>query len=260
MECCSAFLLPILHTRFHTSFVGTSLEQRLLHSFMRLSSRDGTLLSTAAGLEPPTCQTQPQNGEIYTTLQHKVSSKLEVKRSKFIAVAAPIYDEEGARAFLSEVRDPRATHNCWAYKLGEQYRFNDDGEPGGTAGRPIHSAIVSSGLDRVMAVVIRYFGGIKLGTGGLVRAYGGVTSECLKDAPTCVVKSKVTMILGVPFDLLGSIYPLLQSHQVGNLKHEYDAVGDGINRIKFAVDFDKVDTLEQLIKNSCHARVTISRI
>lgn len=172
MECCSASLLPILHTRFHTSFVGTSLEQRLLHSFMRLSSRHGTLLSTAAGLEPPTCQTQPQNGEIYTTLQHKVSSELEVKRSKFIAVAAPIYDEEGARAFLSEV----------------------------------------------------------------------------------------TMILGVPFDLLGSIYPLLQSHQVGNLKHEYDVVGDGINQIKFAVDFDKVDTLEQLIKNSCHARVTISRI
>jgi len=239
MECCSASLFRILRTRFHTSFVGTSLEQRLLHSFMRLSSRHGALLSTAAGLKPPTCQMQPQNGEIYTTLQHKVSSELEVKRSKFIAVAAPIYDEEGARAFLSE--------------LGEQYRFNDDGEPGGTAGRPIHSAIVSSGLDRVMAVVIRYFGGIKLGTGGLVRAYGGVTSECLKDAPTCVVKSKVTMILGVPFDLLGSIYPLLRSHQVGNLKHEYDVAGDGINQIKFAVDFDKVDTLEQLIKNSCHA-------
>lgn len=154
MECCSASLLPILHARFHTSFVSTSLEQRLLHSFMRLSSRHGASLSTAAGLEPPTCQTQPQKAEIYTTLQHKVSSELEVKRSKFIAVAAPIRDEEGAHAFLSEVRDPRATHNCWAYKLGEQYRFNDDGEPGGTAGRPIHSAIVSSGLDRVMAVVL----------------------------------------------------------------------------------------------------------
>ncbi|KAH9315517.1 hypothetical protein KI387_024144, partial [Taxus chinensis] len=116
-------------------------------------------------------------------------------------------------------RDSRATHNCWAYKLGELYRFNDDGEPGGTAGRPIHSAIVSSGLDRVMVVVIRYFGGIKLGTGGLVRAYGGVTSDCLRVAPTCVVKSKVAMILEVPFDLLGNIYPLIQSHQVANVKH-----------------------------------------
>lgn len=258
MECCSVSFLPSIHARFHTSFVGNSLKQRLLHSFMRFSSRHSASLSTATGLEPPACQTQPQKLEIYTTLQHKVSSELEVKRSKFIAVAAPICDEEGAHAVLSEVRDPRATHNCWAYKLGEQYRFNDDGEPGGTAGRPIHSAIVSSGLDRVMVVVIRYFGGIKLGTGGLVRAYGGATSDCLRDAPTCVVKSKVAVVLGVPFDLLGSIYPLLHSHQVGNLKHEYDVVGDGINQIKFEVDFDKVDILEQFIKNSCHGRVTIS--
>ncbi|XP_049936189.1 uncharacterized protein LOC116262831 isoform X3 [Nymphaea colorata] len=163
-------------------------------------------------------------GQSYITLSRRVTCKKEIKRSKFIGFAAPIVDEESAFSFLSEVRDPRATHNCWAYKdklflwklcrvlgmkkLGDQYRSNDDGEPGGTAGRPIYSAIVSSGIDRVMVVVTRYFGGIELGTGGLVRAYGGVAADCLRDAPTSLVKAKVSVGLEVPFDLLGTVYHL----------------------------------------------------
>ncbi|XP_064981677.1 uncharacterized protein LOC103997979 isoform X2 [Musa acuminata AAA Group] len=145
----------------------------------------------------------------YTTLKERVSCEREIKKSKFLAVAAPISDERSAHSFLSEVRDPRATHNCWAYKLGDQYRSNDDGEPSGTAGKPMYSAIVSSGLDMVMVVVIRYFGGIKLGTGGLVRAYGGVASECLKGGTTCLVKPKAPIGIEVPFELLGTVY-----HQV----------------------------------------------
>ncbi|XP_039814389.1 IMPACT family member in pol 5'region-like isoform X1 [Panicum virgatum] len=142
----------------------------------------------------------------YTTLAGRVSCEREIKRSKFIAIAAPVPNERAAMAFLDEVKDPKATHNCWAYKLGEQFRYNDDGEPSSTAGKPIYSAIISSGIDMVMVVVIRYFGGIKLGTGGLVRAYGGVASECLKDAPTCLVKPKARVGMEVPFDLLGTVY------------------------------------------------------
>ncbi|XP_020520980.1 uncharacterized protein LOC18431051 isoform X2 [Amborella trichopoda] len=157
---------------------------------------------------PPRFHSSSSRAQIYTTLNHQVTCEREIKRSKFIAIAAPITNEVSAQSFLSEVRDPRATHNCWAYKLGDQFRCNDDGEPSGTAGKPIYSAIASSGLDKVMVVVIRHFGGIKLGTGGLVRAYGGVASECLKDAPTFLVKSKVSIHLEVPFDLLGRIYHL----------------------------------------------------
>ncbi|XP_027768582.1 uncharacterized protein LOC107003375 isoform X2 [Solanum pennellii] len=146
------------------------------------------------------------NRGAFTTLKERVTFEKEIKKSKFIAIAGHITDEGSAQSFLSEVRDPRATHNCWAYKVGEQYRTNDDGEPSGTAGKPIHSAIASSGLDRIMVVVIRHFGGIKLGTGGLVRAYGGVAAECLRNAPTCLVKSKVPMGLEVPFELLGVLY------------------------------------------------------
>ncbi|KAK1303069.1 hypothetical protein QJS10_CPB12g01411 [Acorus calamus] len=159
----------------------------------------------------------------YTTLKERVRCEKEIKKSRFIAIASPINDEQSAHSFLNEVRDTRATHNCWAYKLGDQYRSNDDGEPSGTAGKPIYSAINSSGIDMVIVVVIRYFGGIKLGTGGLVRAYGGVASDCLKLATTCLIKPKVQIGLDVPFDLLGVVYHQLQTLHVEDIEQDYDS-------------------------------------
>ncbi|KAJ8628687.1 hypothetical protein MRB53_022010 [Persea americana] len=158
----------------------------------------------------------------YTTLRKRSICEQKIKQSKFIAIAGSISDEQSAHSFLSLVRDPRATHNCWAYKVGDQYRSSDDGEPSGTAGKPIYSAIASSGIDRVMVVVIRHFGGIELGTGGLVRAYGGVAAECLKNAETCLVKSQVRIGLEVPFDLLGSVYHQLHSFQAEDIKQDYN--------------------------------------
>lgn len=107
----------------------------------------------------------------------------EIRKSRFLAQAAPVADAVLALAFLREVSDPAATHNCWAYRIGQDYRFNDDGEPGGTAGRPILQAIEGQGIDNVVVVVTRWYGGIKLGAGGLVRAYGGTAAECLRLAP-----------------------------------------------------------------------------
>ncbi|XP_022739530.1 uncharacterized protein LOC111291784 isoform X2 [Durio zibethinus] len=173
------------------------------------------------------------NAGAYTTIKETVTFKKEIKKSKFIAIAGPISSEQSAHSFLNQVKDPRATHNCWAYKVGDQYRSYDDGEPSGTAGKPIHSAIVSSGLDRVMVVVIRYFGGIELGTGGLVRAYGGAASECLRNAPTCLVKSK------------------LKSYQAEDTKQDYDTGKDGITMVSFKVDFDRAEKLEEAIKANC---------
>lgn len=85
-----------------------------------------------------------------------------------------------ALAYVEAVRELSATHNCWAYRIGQDYRFNDDGEPGGTAGRPILQAIDGQGMDRVVVVVTRWYGGIKLGAGGLARAYGGTAAQCLR--------------------------------------------------------------------------------
>lgn len=103
-----------------------------------------------------------------------------IRKSRFVAKAAPVSSPEEAQAFLQAVYDPTATHNCWAWKIGNQYRFSDDGEPGGTAGRPMLTAIEGQDCDRVMVVVIRWFGGIQLGTGGLARAYGGSAAKCLQ--------------------------------------------------------------------------------
>ncbi|KAK7317657.1 hypothetical protein RJT34_02077 [Clitoria ternatea] len=191
------------------------------------------------------------NSGAFTTIQERVSFDKEIKKSKFIAIAGPISDDKSAMSFLSQVRDPRATHNCWAYKVGDQYRSNDDGEPSGTAGKPIQSAIASSGIDRVMVVVIRHFGGIKLGTGGLVRAYGGVASECLRNAPTCLVKTKVPMGVEVPFDLLGVVYHQLQSFHIEDIKQDYDTGKDGISMVTFRVDFDQAEKLEDALKSNC---------
>ncbi|XP_021321071.1 uncharacterized protein LOC8083564 isoform X2 [Sorghum bicolor] len=179
----------------------------------------------------------------YTTLVGRGSCEREIKRSKFIAIAAPVPNELAAMAFLDQVKDPRATHNCWAYKLGEQFRYNDDGEPSSTAGKPIYSAIISSGIDMVMVVVIRYFGGIKLGTGGLVRAYGGVASECLKDAPTCLVKPKARVGMEVPFDLLGTVY-----HQI--LNRDYNSGKDGTMMVMFEVEYEKIGNLGNAVNSA----------
>ncbi|XP_047169509.1 IMPACT family member in pol 5'region isoform X2 [Vigna umbellata] len=174
----------------------------------------------------------------FTTIQEKVTFEKEIKKSKFIAIAGPIADEKSVMSFLSQV--------------GDQCRSNDDGEPSGTAGKPIQTAIDSSGIDRVMVVVIRHFGGIKLGTGGLVRAYGGVASECLRNAPTCLVKTKVPMGVEVPFDLLGVIYHQVQSFHVEDIKQDYNTGKDGISMVTFKVDFDQVDKLEDALKANCN--------
>lgn len=104
----------------------------------------------------------------------------EIKKSKFIVHASPIQNEADAFAFFELQHDSQATHCCWAFKCGQNYRFNDDGEPSGTAGKPILSAIEGQNCDEIAVLVIRYFGGIKLGVGGLMRAYGGSASRCLQ--------------------------------------------------------------------------------
>lgn len=114
------------------------------------------------------------------TLADTFSHETLVRKSRFLALARPLTEPGQAQEFLQEFSHPQATHNCWAWRFGQQYRFFDDGEPGGTAGRPILQAIDSQSCDRVIVMVTRWFGGIKLGTGGLVRAYGGCAAECLR--------------------------------------------------------------------------------
>ena len=118
-----------------------------------------------------------------STLQGLAEYREEIRKSRFHTIAAPVADEDEAQAFIAAHRDASAGHNCWAWKCGAQYRFSDDGEPGGSAGRPILAAIEGQDMDCVAVLVSRWFGGIKLGTGGLARAYGGGAAKCLQQAP-----------------------------------------------------------------------------
>ena len=113
------------------------------------------------------------------TIASLISFEEEIKKSRFQAFATPVESEQEIKDFLEAYRDTTTTHQCWAWKIGHNVSFNDDGEPSGTAGRPILATIEGNELTNVLVLVNRWYGGIKLGTGGLVRAYGGCAGQCL---------------------------------------------------------------------------------
>ena len=113
------------------------------------------------------------------TIASLVRFEEDIKKSRFEAIAVPVENEQAVKDFLEANKDLTTTHQCWAWKIGHQVRFNDDGEPSGTAGRPILATIEGNELSNVLVLVNRWYGGIKLGTGGLVRAYGGCAGQCL---------------------------------------------------------------------------------
>ena len=159
------------------------------------------------------------------TLTGPARFELEVKKSVFLAQAAPVATPAAALEFLAAIQDRAATHNCWAYRIGQQYRFSDDGEPGGTAGKPILAAIDGQALDQVMVVVTRWYGGIKLGAGGLVRAYGGSAAECLRRAERRELIEFVEAELRCAFAHAGTAHSLLAQFEATKLAEHFDADG-----------------------------------
>ena len=118
-----------------------------------------------------------------------------IKKSRFVGIAAPAHGVKAAEEFLSSYSDPKATHNCFAWRLADgTTRYSGDGEPSGTAGPPILAAIERARMHGVVVLVHRFFGGVKLGTGGLVRAYGGVASRCLESATRTELTSLESLV------------------------------------------------------------------
>ena len=171
---------------------------------------------------------------------------LEIKKSRFIAQAIPVDTPESALEQLEALGDPAATHNCWAYRIGDVYRFSDDGEPGGTAGRPILAAIEKQGVDNCLVLVTRFFGGIKLGAGGLVRAYGGTAAECLRTARTQEIRRMVTLTVKVPFDAIGDVYNLLGKHDANKKDEQYEP--DGVHLTADLAETDRDSFEKELIE------------
>lgn len=159
------------------------------------------------------------------TLAAPAVFEAEIKRSRFVAHAARVDSQADTLAFYESVADPSATHNCWAWKLDHGYRFNDDGEPASTAGKPILAAIEGKGLDHVMIVVTRYFGGTKLGVGGLVRAYGGSAAKCLDQAETVEVQPRLHCVIEAGHQWTGQLYAALDQSGATRLGESFPPQG-----------------------------------
>lgn len=179
----------------------------------------------------------------------------EIKKSRFIVNAAPVTSADQAAKFIETISDPNATHNCWAWKIGQQYRFNDDGEPTSTAGRPILSAIEGQDCDQVVVVITRYFGGIKLGTGGLIRAYGGSASHCLQQATLIELIARITLQFHCYYNEWPIIENRLKELDAIIENQEFDAEGV---KVSVAITKDNSVILQKNISDITRGRVNIT--
>lgn len=193
------------------------------------------------------------------TLSKKGTSRLVEKKSVFMGHAAPVRDEQDALGFIDEVRKsmPDAGHHTFAYRIGknnEIQRANDGGEPSGTAGRPMLEIIKQENLQDTLVVVTRYFGGVLLGTGGLIRAYGKAAHEAMLDA---VIMEKIDgqkIALYLDYHNLGKVQNFLeQAHIfVENILYT-DQV-----QLSCILVFDRRDEVIQKIRDLCHGEVEVS--
>jgi uncharacterized YigZ family protein len=190
------------------------------------------------------------------TLLAQASFELEIKKSRFLVHAAPVDAPDAALGFLDSIADRAATHNCWAYRIGQAYRFSDDGEPAGTAGKPILAAIDGQGLDGVMAVVTRWYGGIKLGAGGLVRAYGGSAAECLRRAPRRTVIAYAEATLDIDFAHAATLHSLLAQFGAQKIDEAYGAAG---LRLRLRVPVENAAALDDALRNATRGKTGLAR-
>ncbi|MEU4080477.1 YigZ family protein [Streptomyces venezuelae] len=165
--------------------------------------------------------------EQYRTVAREGVHESEINRSRFLCALAPVADEREAQEFVARVRKehPTASHNCFAYVLGADasvQKASDDGEPGGTAGVPMLQMLLRREMRYVVAVVTRYYGGVKLGAGGLIRAYGGVVGEAL-DALGTVTRQRFRLAT------------VTVDHQrAGKLENDLRATGRAVRDVRYA--------------------------
>lgn len=165
--------------------------------------------------------------DIYRTIAKRSEGTYSELRSKFLAFALPVRSAEEALAlvagFQKEYFDAR--HVCWAYRLGaegEEYRSNDNGEPSGTAGKPILGQIVSAELSDVLVVVVRYFGGVKLGTSGLIVAYRSATAEALAAAEVIERTVDEQFTMGFSYEQMNTVMRVIKEYSPTIVSQEYE--------------------------------------
>lgn len=178
------------------------------------------------------------------TIKEDFIAEEEIKKSRFICHLKRVYTEEEARAFISEIKKEhhKANHNCSAFTLGDRQeiqRSSDDGEPSGTAGVPMLEILKKREITNVCAVVTRYFGGIKLGAGGLIRAYAGSVGHALDQVGLVKFVTQEQLILTLDYGNYDGLQRFLSSQ--GLVISESEFLSDVT--VKLFVDFDKTDQL-----------------
>ena len=189
-----------------------------------------------------------------STLLDLCQYREEIRKSRFITLAGPIASAAEAMAFIERHSDPAATHNCWAWKLGGQYRSNDDGEPGGTAGRPILAAIEAQGFDQVVVLVIRWYGGVQLGTGGLARAYGGGANKCLQQAPRRELVQRSEFTCSCTFSELALLK--LRLAELDGLVLDEQFTASGVD-LSLAIGLAHLENLQQQLADLSRGRICL---
>lgn len=189
------------------------------------------------------------------TLATPARHELVVKHSRFVADAEPVESVDDAMSVLAEARRTDATHHCWAYRIGDAYRSSDDGEPAGTAGRPILAAIDGQAFDRIVVVVTRWYGGINLGAGGLVRAYGGCAAECLRTASRRELVAMRMVEVSFGFEDTGAVRGVLEGFDARTEAQGFDARG---TRMRLQLPADCVDTLKTRLRDATRDRACVS--
>lgn len=180
----------------------------------------------------------------FRTIARPSEGIIREKMSKFIALAFPVTSAEEARAAIKGVENEYhdARHVCWAYMLGaamEEFQWNDNGEPSGTAGKPILGQIRSAGLTNVAVAVVRYFGGIKLGTSGLIAAYREAARTALENAVTVTDHETADVSFTFPYMEMNAVMRAAKDPEVRIVNQEFD----NTCRMTLRIRADRADTL-----------------
>lgn len=192
------------------------------------------------------------------TLAGAVHSDLTIRKSRFIGCVQPMADRPSAQAAVDALwqQHPGATHICWALLAGGQSAAVDDGEPGGTAGRPMLEVLRRQELDGVLATVVRYFGGVKLGAGGLVRAYTDCVAQALLGAEKVILQRHTRLQCSLPYALEGAVRRELDAAGARLLAAEHGA----LVRLHFELPEADALALRQRLADLSHGSIACSAL
>ncbi len=181
----------------------------------------------------------------------------EIRKSRFLAQAVFLANAEQAPELIAQLSTPNVSHNCWAWRCGDQYRFTDDGEPGGTAGRPILAAIEHQQFDQVLIVVTRWYGGIQLGTGGLARAYGGCANQVLQTASSEELVQRTLLAGHCPYTYLDVFKVRIAEAGAVINSEDFDAEGAVLN---IAVPDNQVTALQNMLSEATRGASSLQEV